>query len=149
MIRIFVTVGTTKFDSLIKYIDENFINSAYEIKMQIADGSYVPKNFFYFRFDENIERFYKESDVIITHAGAGTIYRLLELEKKFIIVPNLERKDKHQLDIANFMKNNDYAKVVMNFNEIEPAIKEILFRKFKKFKKENFFLTRQIIQFLT
>jgi len=149
MIKVFVTVGTTEFDSLIKYIDENFINSGYEIKMQIADGNYIPKNFFYFRFDENIERFYKESDVIITHAGAGTIYRLLELGRRFIIVPNLERKDKHQLDIANFMKINNYAKVVINFSEMESAIKDVLLRKFKKFEKEKFFLAKEIIRFLT
>lgn len=43
--KILVTVGTTRFDSLIKYIDETFADSAIEFTFQIADGKYEPINF--------------------------------------------------------------------------------------------------------
>ena len=102
--KIFVTVGTTKFDGLIEYIDNNFDSKKYEVFFQIADGKYIPKNFPYVRFVSNIKNFFLKCDIVITHAGAGSIYELLELNKKIIIVPNLERKDKHQLDIALFME---------------------------------------------
>ena len=82
--KIFVTVGTTKFDSLIKYIDKNIKNENFQIEMQIADGYYKPINYKYFSFTSDIENLYLDSDVVITHAGAGSIYHLLELRKRII-----------------------------------------------------------------
>ena len=89
--RILVTVGTTRFDSLIKYLDETFAGLDFEFTFQIADGKYEPVNFPFFTFSSDINTYYKESDLVICHAGAGTIYKLLESRKKVIIVPNTER----------------------------------------------------------
>jgi len=146
--KIFVTVGTTKFDGLIEYIDNNFDSKKYEVFFQIADGKYIPKNFPYVRFVSNIKNFFLKCDIVITHAGAGSIYELLELNKKIIIVPNLERKDKHQLDIALFMEKKGYAKTILDIKELNYFIERIDQYKFKKFKKEKFFKADEILNYL-
>jgi beta-1,4-N-acetylglucosaminyltransferase len=142
--KIFVTVGTTSFDSLIKFIDEEFHKNEHEITLQISEGKYVPKNFEYFKFTENIDFYYKNCDVVITHAGAGSVYRLLELKKKIIIIPNLERIDKHQIEIAEYMKENGHALMCSNIKELNFYVDEITRTELKSFKKEDFFAHLQI-----
>lgn len=142
--NILVTVGTTKFDSLIKYLDQNLIKNV-EFVFQIANGKYLPKNFTYFRFTNEIEKYYEEADIVITHAGAGTIYRLLEKRKKMIIVPNNERRDNHQVDIAKFMDLNGYAKSITEFNSIEKVISEVIQNEFNVYKKHNFDKAKEIV----
>jgi beta-1,4-N-acetylglucosaminyltransferase len=90
------------------------------IEFQVSNGKYVPVNHKYYKFMDQsaIETKYKEADIIITHVGAGTIYKLLELGKKFIVVPNLERIDKHQRDIADYISREKYAFVAYNFNQL-------------------------------
>jgi beta-1,4-N-acetylglucosaminyltransferase len=142
--KIFVTVGTTSFDSLIKFIDEKFHKNKYEIIFQISEGKYIPKNFEYFTFSENIDFYYENCDVVITHAGAGSIYRLLELKKKIIIIPNIERVDKHQIEIAEYMKENKYALMCSNIKELNLSIDNIMNVELKSFQKEEFFVHSQI-----
>ncbi|MDD2698434.1 MAG: glycosyltransferase [Arcobacteraceae bacterium] len=140
--KIFVTVGTTKFDSLIKSVDENLLDLDYEVTMQISDGNYKPKHF---EFTNEIQKYFREADVVITHAGAGSIYELLELGKKIIIVPNFDRIDKHQSDIADYMDKNNYAKSIYNIVNVIEALKS---HNFDEFKKENFFKAQEIIDFM-
>jgi beta-1,4-N-acetylglucosaminyltransferase len=138
--KILVTVGTTIFDSLIKFIDEKFHKNEYEIIFQISEGKYTPKNFSYFRYSENIDFYYENCDVVITHAGAGSVYRLLELKKKIIIIPNIERVDKHQVEIAEYMNENGHALMCSDINEINFYIDKIMNAELKFFKKEDFFV---------
>jgi beta-1,4-N-acetylglucosaminyltransferase len=147
-VKIFVTVGTTKFDSLIEAVDKNLDKNNYEIIFQIANGKYKPKNFEYFKFTQDVKMHFNNSDIIITHAGAGSIYELLELEKKIIIVPNLDRIDKHQSDIACFMDDNGYAKMLKSFEELEVVIKYVEKSNFKKFEKNNFFKVDEILEYI-
>jgi UDP-N-acetylglucosamine transferase subunit ALG13 len=142
--KIFVTVGTTSFNSLIRFIDESFDKKQYEIIFQIAEGKFHPENFQYFKFSGNIEQYYTDCDIVITHAGAGSIYRLLELKKKIIIVPNLERIDKHQIEIAEYMKEKEHALVCMELIELQSVINRIMNTELKEFKREDFFAHFQI-----
>jgi len=148
--NILVTVGTTKYDSLISYIDSESNFNNLSIEFQIANGKYIPHKHQYFNFTErnNIIRKYKEKDIIITHAGAGTIYKLLEMKKKFIVVPNLDRIDKHQMDIADFISKNKYALVAYNLTQIGMFIDVIHSCNFKNFDKNEFFKTDEIIKYI-
>jgi len=75
-VKIFVTVGTTQYDSLIKAIDAHLSRDEFDISIQLADGEYVSKNHTFFRYTDNIEQYFKDADLIITHAGAGTDFQL-------------------------------------------------------------------------
>ncbi|AMG53714.1 PssE/Cps14G family polysaccharide biosynthesis glycosyltransferase [Citrobacter amalonaticus] len=147
--KYFITVGTTKFDSLIRAADKYALdNKLNNFIFQIADGSYVPNNGEYISFVSDIDHYYDWADVVITHAGAGSIYRLLELRKKIIIVPNLERIDKHQNDIAAFMSQHQHALVVWNLSELNSAMEKVSTFSPIPYDKDLFFKFDEIIQFI-
>ncbi|PJB79735.1 MAG: glycosyltransferase [Acidobacteria bacterium CG_4_9_14_3_um_filter_49_7] len=146
--KIFVTVGTTKFDGLIRYVDEHFKDSIHEFTLQIADGNYTPDHFPYFNFTDEIKDYYRDCDLVISHGGAGSIYRLLELQKKIIVVPNLERKDRHQLDIARYMSEKNYVLWVSSFDKLTDTISRCETHQFDRFRKQDFFAADKILDFL-
>jgi len=148
--KMLVTVGTTKYDSLISYIDSKSSFCDLSIEFQIANGKYLPQKHPYFTFLDSAEiiKKYQENDIIVTHAGAGTIYKLLELQRKFIVVPNLDRIDKHQTDIADFLLKNKYALVVYNMAQLEMFVDIIQSYNFRRFNKKPFFKSDEIINYL-
>lgn len=140
---IFVTVGTTPFDELIEYIDNLEIED--EIILQISnEAKYIPKKKNSFKFTKNINDYYEKADIIISHAGAGSIYNLLEKNKKIIIIPNLSRVDTHQLDITQYMQKENYAITCQNINQLDKIIKNIDSYKLKKYEKDVFFKAHEI-----
>lgn len=143
-----MTVGTTRFDGLVKYLDSNFLDSDLNFTFQIADGLYIPLNYNYFKFNSQIDNYYDSADVVVTHAGAGSIYRLLETNKRMVIVPNVERRDAHQLDISRYMHKNNYAISVEKFEDILSAIEFAATASFKRFNKERFFKAGEILSYL-
>lgn len=145
--KILVTVGTTRFDSLIKHLDGLDLPSDMALTFQIADGAYKPLKHPFFSFSKNIDQYYQNSDVVICHAGAGTIYKLLELRKRIIIVPNTERTDNHQLDIAAYMGNNGHALTVIDFDELFNAMQQIREIDLRPFEKHDFDKTEEILRF--
>ncbi|HBH7894984.1 TPA: glycosyltransferase [Vibrio vulnificus] len=150
MMNVLVTVGTTSFDTLVKACDliaedkenVNFL-------CQIGNGTYIPKNGKYVRFTDDIESLYDQADLVICHAGAGTIYRLLELEKKVILVPNLERIDKHQSDISVYMERRGYLSVVWSINDLKNVFERQDNFNPISFRKDSFFKYNEIANFIT
>jgi UDP-N-acetyl-D-mannosaminouronate:lipid I N-acetyl-D-mannosaminouronosyltransferase len=117
-VKIFVTVGTTQYDSLIKAIDDHLSSDEFDISIQLADGEYTPKHHTFFRYTDHIEQHFNEADLVITHAGAGTVFQLLEDNKKMLVIPNQDRVDDHQLDLAHYVKKNNFANVCFDLSTI-------------------------------
>jgi beta-1,4-N-acetylglucosaminyltransferase len=145
--KIFVTVGTTAFDSMVKALDSYFSeHPEYEVTYQIADGKYLPKCGQFFGRAEDVNDYYNNADVIITHAGAGTIYKLLEMSKKIIAVPNFERIDKHQVDISTYMEDNRYLLVCWDVSKIASIFSAINSFTPKPYIKDMFHMYDDISQ---
>ena len=137
--KVLVTVGTTKFDSLISFLDMALLRYKHvEPIFQIGGGDYKPKNFDYFEFTPDINDYYVSADIVITHAGAGTIYKLLALNKKIFMVPNLERIDFHQMEIAEYMSSKGHAVWCRNFDDILCGLDDIEGISFLPYLKEEF-----------
>lgn len=144
-ILIFITVGTQKFqfNRLLEYIDEKVSTGEIKEKIfaQIGSSTYIPKNYEYKdyidknEFSKNIEK----SDLIITHAGVGTIITAINKNKKVIVVPRLskykEHVDNHQLEIAESFSNKNF--VLSNGENIEELLSNIKKAKSNKFDKYN------------
>jgi beta-1,4-N-acetylglucosaminyltransferase len=125
----FVTVSGLPFDRLVKKMDEISKKIDEDVVMQTGKTRYVPKNAEWFRFEstERMEWLYKNSRVIITHAGAGSIIKSLSLGKMPIVVPRYkkfgEHVNDHQLDLTRFLERKGYITAVYEIEQLEGKIK--------------------------
>jgi len=62
------------------------------------------------RFKQSLDEEYDAADLVIGHAGSGTILDVLRRGKPLIIVPNPTLLDNHQEDMAHAMGTLGYAK---------------------------------------
>ena len=106
------------------------------------------KNFYFknnieniiFSFTKNFTQIIQQADLCITRAGASTLAELSVLNTPFIAVPLPTSKDNHQLENANYYKNNDSCWVLeqSSFEEkIEEVLKDIIDNKSKYMKKKE------------
>ena len=115
MKTIFVTVGSTHFDALIDIIDSTeFIELARDKgydKIIVQHGNYhrecthVTKAFDYAKPAE-IKEYFNGADLVIGHAGAGTILEVLGIGKPLFVVVNDSLMDNHQTELARALKEN-------------------------------------------
>ena len=118
MILVCVGASEYKFNRLLKIIDElcdeNILNGN-EIIAQIGSTEYKPRNYKNFRMigREDFQRYINEADLIITHAGTGSVIPPLKLGKKVIVVPRREKYkehlDDHQLELRDVFTTAGYT----------------------------------------
>ena len=88
---------------------------------------------------ENLEELVEKSDLIITHAGVGSIEMSLEQNKKVIAVPRLKRfgehVNDHQKDIERKLDEKGCLIGIDDVSELDVALKKV--KKFipKKYEK--------------
>ncbi|KAG9455816.1 hypothetical protein H6P81_000324 [Aristolochia fimbriata] len=111
---VFVTVGTTCFDALVEGVDtlsvkEELSRKGYtDLLIQMGRGSYIPSKTSgerglavdYFTFSSSIADYLKSASLIISHAGSGSIFETLRLDKPLIVVVNEDLMDNHQSELA-------------------------------------------------
>ncbi len=136
--KIFVTVGHTHYNALFKAVDEQLSPGKYQVVNQISDGSYIPKNHQYVKYSPQVQDEITNADLVITHAGAGSVFYLLEIAKPLLIVPNFDRIDNHQRDIADFVIKNNYASVCFDLAQLEKDIQESTCKSFAQYQKKHF-----------
>ncbi len=140
---IFVTVGTDThpFNRLLKWVDEAIERSIIKenVYAQIGHSTYIPKNYKFKRFyeHEEMEKIVRKADLIISHAGAGTILDVLTKRKKLLIVPRLkkygEHTDDHQLDLSLLLEKEgkclvaftkkDFFENIKNYKKVYKKVK--------------------------
>lgn len=98
---IFLTVGTQlPFDRLVKAVDRWAYKKRKKIFAQIGKSGYKPKNMVFVRaldpaeFEEKVKR----SEIMISHAGMGSIITALEKNKPIIIMPRKSKFKEHRND---------------------------------------------------
>lgn len=149
--RILVITGTTGFDSLVRAIDESQeLGQDYEITLQTGEGQYEPRNTQFFRFDKGLKSKLDQYDFFITHAGAGSIFMLLEQKKRVLVVPNTDRADKHQVELAGYVKSHQLCSVCEDVADISRAIREIDMRtaNLQTYEKVEFHAARDILDYI-
>jgi UDP-N-acetylglucosamine transferase subunit ALG13 len=105
---IFVTVGTQlPFDRLIRTIDNWASNRSYaDVFAQIGPAHYRPRHMPWAEFLDAGEcrRKTELADVVVAHAGMGSILTALQLGRPVLVMPRLsalgEHRNDHQLDTA-------------------------------------------------
>ena len=153
---IFVILGTQdkKFPRLLeaiqKKIDEGKIDKKEEIIVQAGSTKfeskdmkivdYLPVN----EFEELIDK----ADIIICHAGVGTILTALKKGKKIIAAARLkkygEHVNDHQLQILDNFTKKGYILPLEDFDKIDVLIKQAQDFVPKEFKSNKKFFLKQL-----
>jgi beta-1,4-N-acetylglucosaminyltransferase len=117
---VFVTVGTTSFDALVEAMDseemvQTLIERGYDsLTIQRGRGTYVPKHIVtstsserssaikvqVVEFLPSLDAILKEASLVISHAGAGSVFESLSLGKPTLVVVNESLMDNHQVELA-------------------------------------------------
>jgi len=105
---IFVTVGHTDFDALVREMDRLAPDLDDEILMQIGRGAYEPRHARYFRYAPALEPYMEQADLIVCHAGLGVIVEALGLGKKVVCVPNPNTYYGHQASLAEIFSRDGH-----------------------------------------
>lgn len=100
---ILLTVGSMfPFDRLVRAVDELVAAGriSAEVVAQIGDGRYEPRHMPFQRFLSRVEfeQLLDRADLLLSHAGAGTIAMALEHDKRLLVVPRLARHAEHVND---------------------------------------------------
>lgn len=116
---VFVTVGTTKFDELIASVAEDCVLEALKCKgytsmtVQMGNGTFIlkPSNIMKissYKFKSDIGPDMRNSDLVISHGGAGSIMQALDYGKPLLVVVNEKLMNNHQYELAEKLYKEKY-----------------------------------------
>ncbi|MFB8623566.1 Uncharacterised protein [Enterococcus casseliflavus] len=155
---IFITLGSQKFqfNRLLQWmdqiIDEKIIDD--EMFAQIGYSDYHPKNFSFCNFLNRKEflEMIDKADLVISHAGTGSIVTALKLKKKVIVVPRKavfgEHIDDHQYEITKNFTDLNFLYGCTEFKEMKTKIKNIYNKEFTPFVSNNNLYIKKIKSFI-
>ncbi len=131
---IFVTIGTQEpFDRFISIIDELAFKFNLDVVAQISNKSkYECRNIKCFNFLNPIEYdyYFDLADLVISHAGMGTIISALLKNKQIIVFPREyvlgEHRSDHQIATARYFNKLNYLSVANNEFQLEALIEDFL-----------------------
>lgn len=148
--NIFVTVGTTNFNELIKEITSDRVLAVLKSKgcqrlvLQIGNGKWAVDTAYvsaehgirvekYEFKKEGIESDILAADLVIGHAGAGTCMDILEAQKPGLIVINDSLMDNHQTELAHQLSDEGFVKCC-TVSELADTIQSLDGVEFKSYK---------------
>ncbi|AMJ67851.1 glycosyltransferase [Hymenobacter sp. PAMC 26628] len=131
---IFITIGTqAPFNRLIKIIDsvaKQFPNDSFIA--QTLNGSYEPSNLTTVNFltPRDFDDLFNDADLIISHAGMGTIISALTRNKPLLVMPRQatlsEHRNDHQLATAKKFQELNCIHVARNELELSSTLTKML-----------------------
>lgn len=146
-LTLLVTVGTTRFDQLIKKIlnkesvEQLAIMGFARLILQIGKSEYEVEQVEPLREIIEIEIYdYKPSllddidraDVVVGHAGAGTCLEVLRMNRRLLLVVNETLMDNHQRELAEQLAEDKYV-LSTSVDELNANLDAICETKLSKF----------------
>ncbi|KZT42080.1 glycosyltransferase family 1 protein, partial [Sistotremastrum suecicum HHB10207 ss-3] len=124
---VFVTVGSTHFDALLLSVlstpslqslhQKGYTrlvmqsgNSKIEFQALVKDAAKYGLETEIYTFKPTLKEDYDRADMVISHAGSGTILDVLRLHKPMIVVPNTSLLHNHQQELASVLDSQQYLK---------------------------------------
>ncbi len=133
---IFLTVGNhfQGFERLLEKVDEMAPRIPHEIVVQKGYSKYIPKNTKYFDFvpANTAMEYVQKSDLVISHAGMGTIILCKTYGTPLIIFPRRkkygEHVNDHQMEIARVLEEREDKNIYIVYEEyqLEQKIREVV-----------------------
>ena len=133
MILVMLGTQNNDFHRLLYEIEKNIENGNINEEVVVQAGFTKYKSdkmkIFSMTSKENLEELIKKADLIITHAGVGSIEMSLEHNKKVIAVPRLkeygEHVNDHQKDIEDEFNRKGLIMGINDVSELSLALKKI------------------------
>lgn len=126
---IFVTVGTQlPFDRFIEILDSYASKSKQKIIAQIGDAGFIPEHIQWEKFYEpdEMEELFDKAQIVISHAGIGSIISCLRRKKTIVVFPRLkcygEHRNDHQLDTVESFESVQGVYPVKTREELEELL---------------------------
>lgn len=129
---IFVSTGSREFqfnrllEELDRLVETGVIKD--EIFAQIAESTYIPKNYQYKKYlgPDEFSQYQEKAFLIVSHAGTGALISALKKEKQVIAVPRLskygEHSDDHQTQISGALAGEGYLREVLDMEKLGETI---------------------------
>lgn len=123
---IFATVGSqAPFDRLIRAVDEwARTRNRTDVVAQIAAGTYIPKHIRFIDFvnPSQFRELTQDANVLVAHAGMGSIITALEFGKPIVVMPRraffLETRNDHQVAAAEYFGSKGRIVVAQDEHEL-------------------------------
>ena len=128
-----MTVGTTEFDALVAAATAPPFLARLEalgfawLRLQVGRGAAPPDTdrTTWFRFAPTITEEMRAADVVISHAGAGSVLEALELGKRLVVCVNDALMDNHQAELANALEARGHV-VVSTVDDVADALQRVV-----------------------
>lgn len=157
MILVCVGASEYKMDRLLIAVDElcdEGVIKGNEIVAQIGYTDYKPRNYKYFNLigRDEFQDYMEQADLIITHAGTGSVIPPLKLGKKVVVFPRLEKYkehlDDHQLELCAVLTDSGYTMSAENKEELRDRILHMEEFKPKQFISNNAKINQIVCNFI-
>lgn len=99
-----------------------------EVIMQIGYTEYEPVNAEWFKFKDidDIKEYYKKANIIVAHAGAGTLLDSFSFKKFVVTVPRRKKYGEHiddqQLELTEVLEESGKVLAVFDIENLDSAI---------------------------
>ena len=155
-ILIFVTLGTQDkpfprlLEAIQKQIDNGTIPKDEKIIVQAGCTRFKSKDMEikHYMGVKKFEQLIEESNLIISHAGVGTILTALRKNKRIIAAARLkqygEHVNDHQLQILENFRDAGYLLALENFEKLNEVLEEAKGFKPAKFKSNRDYFLKQL-----
>lgn len=123
---IFVTVGSYRFDNLIRHVDALLAEGCCddEFVVQIANGKYEPMHCDFFRTAPSLASYYERADVVVSHGGVGTILDVLAHGKPLVAVANSDLQDDHQSEFLEMLNKSEILHWNRRLEDLASSIRD-------------------------
>jgi len=131
---VFVTVGSSHFGfgRLIGEVDRLAgVGALSDVLAQIGETAYVPRHCRWHRFltPAQMEEAMGKADLVICHAGCGTLEDGLRLRRKMIVMPRVARlkeaPDDHQWEIARLLAARNRILLAADVPDLAPCVQKV------------------------
>ena len=144
--NVFISLGTTPFPEFINAVKACQLDAHFDLVVQhIEEQREFKKSFV---FDAEIDKWYEWADVVVCHAGAGTVFNVLEKGIKALVVPNLSRKDPHQEELVNYLSTNSLTGICRDFSDLRNDILFVFESTYCRYEPDEFSGAKEIVELL-
>ncbi|TPX38313.1 undecaprenyldiphospho-muramoylpentapeptide beta-N-acetylglucosaminyltransferase [Synchytrium microbalum] len=148
-LSVLFTVGSTRFDALVSaalsqnVLDALYISGFRHIYLQHGhsptpnnDINKTQFNITTFPFQPSMSEFINRADLVISHAGSGTILEVLYSHRKLIVIANDALMDNHQVELGKVLDREQYL-VLGSVDTLPGCIDRVMKAKLNVLKPPN------------